>query len=126
MNPKRAFFLVAIAGLITGDCGASAHTFEPGTKQAAEQSTVAERPSTVSRFKLWTRARWEAARKHWVQDNAKFYACNHKWRQQMDGRNYTLHDQREFLFHCMNDFSATRPGDPPAMPSATDRPGEQG
>lgn len=115
MNHVQAFFLIGMVALVAGDCGASAQTLEPGTKQLSEQSTVAEKPSAVSRFKVWTRARWEAARKHWAQDNARFYACNHKWRQQMGGRKYTPHDQREFLFHCMNDASATQPGEPSVM-----------
>jgi hypothetical protein len=112
MNHAQAFFLIGIVGLVAGDCGVSAQTFEPGTRQVSEQSTVTEKPSAASRFKVWTRARWEAARKHWGQDNAKFYACNHKWRQQMGGRKYSLHDQREFLFHCMNDANATQLGEP--------------
>ena len=115
MNHVQVFFLIGIIGLLAGNCGASAQTLEPGTKPVSEQTTTAEKPSAVSKLKVWTRARWEAARKHWAQDNAKFYACNHKWRQQMGGRKYSLHDQREFLFHCMNDFSATKFGEPLAM-----------
>lgn len=119
MNHVQAFFLVGIVALVAGDCGASAQTLEPKTKPVSEQSTAAEKPSVASKLKIWTRARWEAARKHWAQDNAKFYACNHKWRQQMGGRKYTLHDQREFLFHCMNDTSATQIGEPSVMTRVT-------
>lgn len=119
MNNRQAFFMAVVVGLVAGGCGASAQTFEPGTKQVSGQSTVAEQPSALSKVKIWTRARWEAAKKHWAQDNAKFYACNHQWRQQMDGRKYTLHDQREFLFHCMNDSSATQIGEPSVLARAT-------
>ena len=119
MNHAQVFFLIGMVALVAGDCGASAQTLEPGTKQLSERSTVDEKLSAVSRFKVWTRARWEAARKHWAQDNAKFYACNHKWRQQMGGRKYTLHDQREFLFHCMNDTGATQLGESPLMARVT-------
>jgi predicted transposase YbfD/YdcC len=98
MNHVQAFFLIGIVGLVAGDCSASAQTFEPGTKQVSEQSTIAEKPSAVSKFKVWTRARWEAARKHWAQDNAKFYACNHKWRQQMADENIPSMISVSFFF----------------------------
>jgi len=119
MNHRQAFFLVVVVGLVAGDCGASAQTVEPGTKQVSGQSTFAEKPSAVSKVNVWKRARWEAARKHWAQDNAKFYACNHQWRRQMGGRKYTLHDQRDFLFHCINDASATQFGEPSVIARAS-------
>jgi len=125
MNQIQAFFLIGIVALVVGDCGASAQTLDPGTKTVSEQSTAAEKPSAVSKFKVWTRARWEAARKHWAQDNAKFYACSHKWRQQMGGRKYSLHDQREFLFHCMNDTSSTQLGEPSVIVRVMTRSREQ-
>ena len=59
MNYRQAFFMAVVVGLIPGDCGASAQTFEPGTKQVSGQLAV-ERPSAVSKVKVWTRARWEA------------------------------------------------------------------
>ena len=119
MNHRQAFFIAVVVGLFAGNCGASAQTFEQGTKQVSGQSTVDERPSAISRVKVWTRARWEAARKHWSQDNAKFYACSHTWRQRMGGRKYSLHDQRDFLFHCMNDMSATQVGEPSVIARAS-------
>jgi hypothetical protein len=106
MNHMQAVFLIAIAGLIPGSCGTSAQTIEPQTKRVSEQWTFVEKPSAVSRVKAWTRARWEAAKKHWVRDNAKFYSCSDKWREQTSGRKYSLHDQREFLSKCMNNADA--------------------
>lgn len=113
MNQTRAFFLIGIVGLVAAGCAPSAQAFEPGTKQVSGQSTVAEKPSGLSKVRIWTRERWEAAKKHWAQDNSKFYACNKQWRQQTGGRKYTLHDQRDFLFHCMNDSSAIQITYPP-------------
>jgi hypothetical protein len=119
MNHTRAFFLIGIVGLIATGCAASAQTFQPGTKQVLGQSTATEDPSALSKVKIWTRGRWEAAKKHWVHDNAKFHACTQQWRQQTQGRKYTLHDQRDFLFHCMTDSSATQAADPPILARAT-------
>lgn len=119
MDHTRAFFLIGIVGLVAADCAASAQTFELGTKQLSGQSSVAEKPSGLSKVKIWTRGSWEAAKKHWAQDNAKFYACNKQWQQQTGGRKYTLHDQRDFLFHCMNDSSATQITYPPVLARAT-------
>jgi len=119
MDHRQAFFMAVVVGLVAGNCGAWAQTFEQGTRQVSGQSTVDERPSAISKVKVWTRARWEAARKHWAQDNAKFYACNHQWRRQMGGRKYTLHDQRDFLFHCINDASATQFGEPSVIARAS-------
>ena len=58
--------------------------------------------STSDKIKTWTRARWNAARKHWADDNAKFYGCSHKWRVSNQGARYRFHEQREFIFSCMN------------------------
>ena len=119
MNHTQGFFLIGIVGLIATDCSASAQTFEPWTKQASRQSTAGEKSSTLSKVKVWTRGRWEAAKKHWAHDNAKFYACTEQWRQQTGGGKYTLRDQRDFLFHCMNDSSAAQITDPPGSARAT-------
>ena len=119
MKHIRALCLMAIVGLFVGIGNASAQTPDPATKPVAGQSTVVEKSSTLSKVKVWTRARWEAARKHWAQDNAKFYACSHTWRQRMGGRKYSLHDQRDFLFHCMNDASATQFIEPSAIARAS-------
>jgi len=119
MKHIRALFLIAIVGLVVGNGCASAQTLEPGTKRVAEQPTVVEKSSTISRVKVWTRSRWEAARKHWARDNAKFHSCSNKWREQTSGQNYSLHDQREFLFQCMNNANATQFGEPSVIARAS-------
>lgn len=62
---------MAIVVLVVSNGGASAQTLGLGTTRVAEQSTLVEKSSTVSRVKVWTRARWEAARKDWARNNAK-------------------------------------------------------
>jgi hypothetical protein len=103
MNHMQVFFLIGTVGLIVGNDGALAQTREFVTGPLVEQTTAVERPTATAKVKMWTRARWEAARRHWAQDNARFYACSNKWREQTNGRKYSLHDQREFLFQCMSD-----------------------
>ena len=119
MKHVRALFLIAMVGFAVGNCAASAQTSELGTRRFTEQSTVLEKSSTVSRVKVWTRARWEAARKHWSKDNAKFYACSNRWREQTSGGKYSLHNQREFLFQCMNNANATQLGEPSVLARAS-------
>jgi hypothetical protein len=99
--------LLAMAAVIASVSGASAQTRNLGIAPLAEQSTAVEKRSSMAKVRIWTRARWEAARRHWTQDNAKFFACSGKWREQVNGRKYSLHDQREFLFQCMSDAKST-------------------
>jgi hypothetical protein len=107
MKNIRAFCLMVIVGCVVGINGASAQALDPGAARVAEQPAAVESSSTLFKVKVWTRQRWEAAKKHWAKDNAKFYACNNKWREQTKGRKYSFHDQREFLFKCMNEAKAT-------------------
>ena len=107
MKIVRMLTLLAMAAVIAGASGSSAQTRDLGIAPLAEQSTAVEKRSPIAKVKTWTRARWEAARRHWAQDNAKFFACSDKWREQVNGRKYSLHDQREFLFQCMSDAKST-------------------
>lgn len=94
--------------MIAGVGGASAQTREPAATTVSEQSTSAGKPSAAAKVKIWTRSRWEAARKRWARDNARFYGCSDKWREQTKNQKYSLHDQREFLFRCMSDGKSAR------------------
>jgi hypothetical protein len=111
MNRMRAVLLIAVAGLVVGSFSVSAQTIQPETRGAPGQSTFVEKPSTVSSVKAWTRARWEAARRHWSRDNARFYACSGRWREQTSGRKDTLHEQREFLYQCMSNTNSGQHGE---------------
>ena len=102
MNPRLCLLVGAIA-VAMNIAVASAQTREPDAGPATGLSGRAEPPSPTAKVRDWTKAQWNAARKHWAQDNARFYACNGKWREQTEGRRFSLRDQREFLFQCMND-----------------------
>ncbi len=101
MNP-RLYLFVGVIAVATNIAVASAQTREPDARSVTGQSGQAEAPSPTAKVRDWTKAQWDAARKHWAQDNARFYACNSKWREQTEGRKFSLRDQREFLFQCMN------------------------
>ena len=101
MNP-RLCLLVGVIALAVNIAVASAQTREPDARPATGQSSQPGQPSPTAKVRDWTKAQWDAARKHWAQDNARFYACNSTWREQTDGRRFSLRDQREFLFQCMN------------------------
>jgi hypothetical protein len=109
MKIVQAGFLIGMAAMIAGAGGASAQTREPAATIVAEQSTSAGKPSAAAKVRIWTRSRWEAARKRWARDNARFYDCSGKWREQAENRKYSLHDQREFLFQCMSDGKSAQP-----------------
>ena len=101
MKPRLCLLVGAIA-VVMNIAAASAQTREPEARPATEQSGQVEKLSPTAKVRSWTKAQWDAARKHWAQDNARFYACSGKWREQTEGRKFSLRDQREFLFQCMN------------------------
>ena len=61
----------------------------------------ADKPSTATRFKTWTRAKLDAAKKRWAEDNAKFTACQTQLLEQRKTKRLSLHKQGHFLQDCM-------------------------
>ena len=61
--------------------------------------------SAVSRVKRWTRTNFEAAKKHWAQDQAKFYVCSQKLDEmkKKSSRRMSYHRQGHFLDTCMKE-----------------------
>jgi hypothetical protein len=81
---------------------ASATTRAPNS--ASQVLAQAENPSPMSRVKQWTRATLEAAKKHWAQDQAKFYECSHKLDEMKKSRRrMSYHRQGHFLENCMKE-----------------------
>ena len=83
---------VGLAGIM------SSHV--PATAQTPAASSAAEAPKTTT--KTWTRARLEAAKKHWAEDNAKFADCSKQLADQKNAKRLSLHHQGHFLQDCMN------------------------
>lgn len=105
MRIARLCLLMGVIAALASTGAVSAQTV---LKPVPEQSSRLDNPSTAAKVKTWTRTRWEAARKRWARDNAKFYGCSDKWREQTKNQKYSLHDQREFLFQCMSDGKSLR------------------
>ena len=94
--------LLAVAGLViltTMGC-ATAQTGAPADT-ALQSFAQADKPSTVTRVKTWTRARLEAAKKRWAADNAKFAGCQKQLLDQRKTKRMSLHKQGQFLQDCM-------------------------
>jgi len=53
---------------------------------AASSSTAAPKATSVAKIKSWTRARLDAAKKRWAEDNAKFAACSNQLAEQQKPR----------------------------------------
>jgi hypothetical protein len=101
MNCARAF---AIAGIVltgifaSGVASAQAPPSRPATSPAPAASTPpASQHSTATRVETWTREQWDAAKKAWAKDKAKWAACRKRSRKQK------LEGQKSwsFIYQCM-------------------------
>lgn len=54
-------------------------------------------------MEVWTRAKWEAAKLRWEQDHEKFSECAGTLHKQTSSKYLSLHDQRHFMYDCMNE-----------------------
>lgn len=96
--------LLAVAGVVVlATIGsAAAQTGAPAANVGLQSFAQADKPSTVTRVKTWTRARLEAAKKRWAADNAKFADCQKQLLEQRKTKRLSLHKQGHFLQDCMN------------------------
>ncbi len=67
----------------------------PATK-AAPAPTVSK-PTTAAQIEAWTTKQWEAAKKEWARDKAKWADC----RKQSDKRKLEGRKSWWFLYQCM-------------------------
>ena len=95
--------LLAAAGIVVlAKIGSvSAQTVAPAVDAGLQSFAQADKPSTVTRVKTWTRARLEAAKKRWAADNAKFTDCQKQLLEQRKTKRLSLHKQGQFLQACM-------------------------
>lgn len=65
----------------------------------------AENGTVTSRFKRWTRARLEAAKKHWAEDQQRFSECIKELDdlKKKSSRRMSYHRQGHFLDKCMRE-----------------------
>ena len=74
----------------------------PAIDVAAQSFAQADKPSTVTRVKTWTRAKLDAAKKRWAADKAKFEDCQKQLVEQRKTKRMSVHRQGHFLQECMN------------------------
>jgi hypothetical protein len=70
----------------------------PGAEQAYAQ---ADKPSRTARVKRWTQSRFEAAKKKWAQDNAKFAECSKQLEAAKAKARMRISKQVDFMEDCM-------------------------
>ncbi len=94
--------LLAAAGIVVlaTVSSAAAQTNVPANV-GLQAFAQADKPSTVTRVKTWTRAKLEAAKKRWAEDNAKFADCQKQLLEQRKKKRLSLHKQGHFLQDCM-------------------------
>jgi hypothetical protein len=65
----------------------------------------AQNETVTSRVKRWTRARLEAAKKHWAKDQQWFSECTRELDdvKKKSGRRMSYHRQGHFLEQCMRE-----------------------
>jgi len=85
--------------------GLTAGSQEAGSTLAITSSAFAqaENGTVTSRVKRWTRARLEAAKRHWAEDQQRFSECTRELddRKRTSGRRMSYHRQGHFLEQCM-------------------------
>lgn len=64
---------------------------------------VADRGSTFARAKTWTQEQWVALKAHWLQDRERFRQCSKQLKEIAMVKRLSLHDERDFLYHCMSE-----------------------
>ena len=95
MKPIHAFFwAIALAGIVASQV---AFAKTPASQPAARSSPSSSEPSATERVETWTREQWNAARKEWAKDKAKWASCRKKSKdQRLSGRK-----SWSFLYGCM-------------------------
>ena len=96
---RRLLAAAGIAVLATVG-GAAAQTSAPADI-GLQSFAQADKPSTVTRVKTWTRAKLDAAKKRWAEDNAKFTDCQKQLLELRKTKRLSLHKQGHFLQDCM-------------------------
>lgn len=77
----------------------------PTITKGADAFAQADNSSVTTRFTRWTRARLEAAKKHWAEDQQRFSECTEELDKvkKKSGRRLSYHRQGHFLEKCMRE-----------------------
>jgi hypothetical protein len=95
--------LIAAAGvtIIAAVGSVSAQPAVAAVNAGLDAFAQAEKPAMTARVKTWTRARLEAAKKRWAEDQLKFSDCQRQLDEQRKTKRISLHKQGDFLQRCM-------------------------
>jgi hypothetical protein len=76
---------------------------QPTIAIASSAFAQAENGTVTSRVNRWTRARLEAAKKHWAEDQKRFSECTNELddMKKKSRRRMSYHRQGHFLDRCM-------------------------
>lgn len=102
---ERMMYQLRLAALLLlcvamGQSASASTTVNAGFQALAQF----ESGSTTARVKRWTRARLEAAKKHWAEDQQSFRECSLKLDEKKKTRRHlSLHRQGHFLENCMRE-----------------------
>ena len=94
-------WLAAAGMVVLAAVGSAAAQASAPVNVGLQSFAQADKPSTVTRVKTWTRAKLEAAKKRWAADNAKFTDCQKQVLEQRKTKRLSLHKQGHFLQDCM-------------------------
>jgi hypothetical protein len=101
MNRTRAFVTAAVVlvGIAaSGIAYAQSPASPPATTQAPVSSApISSKPSIPERVETWTKTQWNAARKEWAKNKAKWADC----RKQSSNQKLTGRKSWSFLYNCM-------------------------
>lgn len=97
------FYLTAVAASVFMTVGA-ADAQSPAPQQTTRPAPTASgpaaaKPSAATQVETWSRKQWEAAKKEWAMDKAKWADC----RKQSSKQKLAGRKSWSFLYKCMTD-----------------------
>ena len=101
MHGLRRLMAAASVMIIATVASVSARPVDAAVNTRLDAFAQAEKPAMTTRVKTWTRARLEAAKKRWADDQQKFSDCQRQLDEQQKTKRLSLHKQGDFLQRCM-------------------------
>ena len=95
------FSAIMVTIVVVSFSGAQAQ-LAPPERSIEGQFLPSSKPTTLKKMEVWTRAKWEAAKARWQEDHGRFSDCSSKLQAHEKSGWLSLHDQRHFLYDCMN------------------------
>jgi hypothetical protein len=87
--------VVALAGTL--NCGGSLAQSTAPNPNPTVRAQASSEPSTASKVENWTNKQWNAAKRKWARDRAKWNACNQESKDQKLSRRKSW----SYLYDCM-------------------------